>query len=322
MQEVEIAAAEMQANGPSPFAFRIALPADWIVAESSDTRLHADGLTLIGAFHEDGNAAFGAQAYGTLLRNEISAGNWLHLYFGQLDWAEPEVEEDGPRKARGSAAFDAEGTPMQALATATVNGPVLILLQAYCPAEDFAACRDVMNVAVQSLELERTEDPNIIEPWSAYGFDDGGEFMLPSSWQAKQAESDRPDRLAIDFTRWADGDRLEGFLRVKRIDVGSGINARDALALAIAEFESGGVSFIEPLRLTDEEAGGAWNEVISLVARNRTNPDHLLRFEAMALAGDAGTFVFACNGAAPEEEFLAWAINSRALQIALSSLEV
>ncbi|GJD46778.1 hypothetical protein AFCDBAGC_4662 [Methylobacterium cerastii] len=318
-----LVAAKMIAHGSHSFSFKILVPGDWKVDKVVDSSLLTDKISLISIFTSQFNSYASIQVIGSIISNEISAANWLKFYVGLREgWTAGELTEVDAKRARVSCEAVVDGLAMKGLASATINGDTVVVLQGFCPADEFEQFREALNLGVRSFNTDEIIHPNVIEPLARFDVGSRVASSCPASWAARFPDKTPSGKSAVDWIRRDSQDVVRGVMRLKVAKKHGPSSYHQHLEDSIREFRESDMVVDEILGVSEIGSRDQFLSVVLLEARAHTNPDADLLFRCLVFEGIDLFIILTSLGPNEEQEFYEWAINDRALRIVADMLTI
>lgn len=316
--------------GNDDLAYSVVLPNDWLQLgiEAEDDVLHAGHPKLLANFlspiDRDANAML--QVWGQGLIKEIAAGDWLKWYLVETGRTPDSVQIVSPYFADAIAHCEIEGVPYTMRVMARLASNRMFILQAMAPSDLYPDYADTFGLAVTSFKVAKEFENPHVEPWQTHTLDAAVTFNAPLSWPERKPE-EAPEGLdAVDlFNLNAQGEPL-GVLKAMtfRRSILEGKGEINLAAVLVDEFVKMNVEILEivsdePVSPAEPFGAGSFK---TMTARLPKGDDRLRNLLVAEVYAPDHVFLIGLLTCAPKEGYNEYAVNRRALDIALETLRV
>ncbi len=316
-----------QPYGNPAFAYQLMIPNSWQADRIEAEHPHLDTLALKPLAIFFGEPQAGSPPYVQLqavrLVKEITAANWLRHFAITTERTLEALNELSPKFADSLVRFQIAHLPFKGRAAARIDGDRLFLLFAFASEPAYDALAETFGVAVTSWQLVHPSNATSIEPLVETTGPARLRFHYPQSWRTLVPEQLPTGKEVVDLYNFDDDQHLNGLIRIKAVskELGGGLNGLHR-------------SLLEEFQEANLTIQNLYYQAELPIANPRFSRGQYVIYEAVieesgiaqelwiSVFEDAAHY-FAVALLTPDKGhiFYVWAINQRAYQLILASLQ-
>ena len=310
------------------FGYSMVLPSSWIQLKLSatDSRLLVEHPKLLSTFLgpkvDEGNPMVQVWCQGLI--REVSAGDWLKDFLTRGQAAIVSLEEKSPFLADAEALRQEGPASLKTRISARLSGNRLFLIQCIAPEDQYDTYAEVFGLAVSSFKPKLLPDNPHVELWPTYSLDKAVTFKAPFSWLERRPQApvglDLVDLYNLNAS--AEPVAILKVMSVRR-KLTKGKKGIDLPALLIAEFTKAGVQVTE---IAADESFPVPKPLskgtlkICKAVLPKAKEKRLQNLLVVAVDAPSHHVLVGLLTCAPNEGFYEYAVNRRAFDIVLETL--
>ncbi len=309
-------------------SYRVLVPKNWnpmSIHLKSRPVINAEKMTGIGMF-------VGPQMQNTKpfillqvmeLHQEMAAADVLRGYVLANDYKLKTIQENSPKRVDSLVEFEIEGAKFFGRAMMGITGNRVGFLLAAGPYSDYDDLEDTFALAAASFNMTKAPQGDI-ESWRECKIGtDWLSFSYPISWNFSRPSSFEPNsRAGVELYHTDIDENIIGIIRIKVVLKANIINIETELKKFMDELEEMGVEFGEIMARDTLSVNGRFIEGHQVVYQALDKKTGLVReVWCTLLEDDEYLSFFALLTTRREDAFSIWAVNKRAWQIIMNTLE-
>lgn len=308
-------------HGNGALGFKLLVPRMWQqdLVPGGEVEPRVDRLLPLAAFSSHLQDGF-LEIQVTSLERDISAGHWLQAYMEEVNYEPLAIVDVSKIFADSLAEFVIEGRKFIGRFSASIRGNLLFLVSALSFKESYDALAEMFGVSIASFQATAVPPRLTVESRVSASVDGIVHFEYPASWQSRVVSPSPHGKAAVDLIGTL-GDALTGIIRVKTVRKSLASGPEQLISASLAEFEEAGIQSIEKQAENNVPiSGNKFSNGMVKIYSGITSAG--LPQEIWVVVMENAHVHCVISMVTPDRnlEFAVWAVNRRALDIILETI--